>query len=78
MPKKKKERKKKNRATIYDPAIPLLGILSGEEHDPEGYMHPDVRHSAVYDRQDMEATSVSIGRGMDMYIQWILLSHYKE
>ena len=28
-------------------------------------MHPDVRHSAVYNRQDMEATSMSIGRGMD-------------
>ena len=28
-------------------------------------MHPDVCHSAVYNRQDMEATSMSIGRGMD-------------
>jgi len=45
-----------NRAT-YDPAIPLLGIHPEEEkHKPEGYLHPNVHCSTVYNSQDMEAT----------------------
>ena len=40
----------------YDPAIPLLGHISGENHGSKGYMHPSVHCSAVYNSQDMEAT----------------------
>ena len=45
-------------------------------------IHPDVHRSFICDNQDMEATSVSISRGMDkenVYIDnEILLSHKKE
>ena len=29
------------------------------------YMHPNIRSTVVYNRQDMEATEVSTNRGMD-------------
>ena len=46
------------------------------------YMHPSVHSSTIYNSQDMEATSVSINRGMDkedvvyMY-NGMLLGHKK-
>ena len=57
MPKKKKK--------SYHICNPTAGHISGEEHDPKGYTHPDVRHSTVHNRQDTEAASMSINRGMD-------------
>ena len=55
--KKKREREKetKNRARIRS-SNPTPGHISGEEHCSKGYMHPNVHCSAVYNRQDMEAT----------------------
>ena len=64
----------------YDTAVPLLGIYLEKKHDPKGYMHPNVHCSTVYNSQDMEATYMSINRGMDkadgVHIHTgILLSH---
>ena len=39
----------------YDAAIPLLGNISREKHDPKRYMQPHVHCSAVYNSQDMKA-----------------------
>ena len=45
-------------------------------------MHPDVHCNTIYNSQDMEATSMSINRGMDKEDRYIyngiLLSHEKE
>ena len=40
----------------YDPAIPLLEHIPGENSNSKRYRHPNVRWSNVYDSQDMEAT----------------------
>ena len=49
-----------------DSAIPLLGIHPpGENHEPEGYVHPTVHCGTVYNSQDVEATYVSINRRTD-------------
>ena len=45
----------------YDPAIPLRGIYT-EETRIERDVYPNVHRSTVYNRQDMEATSMSISR----------------
>ena len=47
------------------------------------YMYPKVHGSAIYNSQDMEATQMSINRGMDKedavhLCNGILLSHKKE
>ena len=52
--------KTKNRTTINNPAVLLLGHLSGENHNSKRYMHLSVHCSAIYNSQDMDATSVSI------------------
>ena len=59
------------------------GPLSGENHNSEGYTHPYVHSSTTHSSQDMEATKMSIDRGMDkedvVYIHHgVLLSHKKE
>ena len=46
-------------------------------------MHPNVHCSTIYNSQDMEATQMSINRGMDKedvghIYNGILLSHKKE
>ena len=48
----------------YDPAVQLLGILSGKDKSSnlKRYMHPNVHCSTVYNSQDMEANYVSIDR----------------
>ena len=56
--------KTKNRATVW-PYNPTRGRISGEKHDLKGYMHPNVHCSTIYDSQDLEATYMSIDRGMD-------------
>ena len=63
----------------------IKGLLhqKGHVHDPEEYMHPSVHCSTVYNNsQDMEATLMSIDRGMNKDVVHIynglLLSHYKE
>ena len=40
----------------YEPEIPLLGILPGENHNLKRYMHPNVNCSTIYNSQDMEVT----------------------
>jgi len=42
--------------TIYDPAIPLLGICPEKNHNSKRHMYPDVHCSNIYNNQDMEAT----------------------
>ena len=75
--------KTKNRATIW-PCNHTPGHLSREKHDPKGYMHPNVHCSTVYNSQDIEATEMSIDRGIDkedvVHICnfRILLNHWKE
>ena len=46
-----------------------------EKHNSKRHMHPSVHCSTVYNNQDMEATQMSIDRGIDKkrcstYIQW--------
>ena len=45
----------------YDPAIPLLGIYL-EKTNLKRYMHPNVHSSLIHNRQDSEATKMSINR----------------
>ena len=57
-----------------------VGHIPGEKHGPKGHMHHNIHCSTVYNSQDMEATSMSIDRGMDkddvVHIDsGILLSH---
>ena len=64
----------------YDPAIPLLGIHIWRK---TWYTHPNVHSSTVYNRQDVEATLMSISEGVDKegvvpIYSGILLSHKKE
>ena len=50
----------------------------GKNTNLKRHMHPNVHTSIIYDRQDMEATRVSINRWMDkedyieLYIQYII------
>ena len=39
--------------------------ISRENHNSKRYMHPNVHCSTIYNSQDMEATWMSIKRGMD-------------
>ena len=58
--------KKLKTELLYDPAIPLLGIVvSRENHNAKRHMHASVHHSTVYNSQGMEATWMSIGWWMD-------------
>ena len=49
-------------------------VKYGENHNSKRYMHPKIHHNTIYNSQDMEATKMSINRGMDKenvaYIQW--------
>ena len=49
----------------YDPTIPIPGHIFGENHNVKRYKHCNVHHSTIYNSQGMEATQVSINRGMD-------------
>ena len=40
----------------YDPAIPLPGLISRENHNLKRYKHPNVHCSTIYNSQDKEAT----------------------
>ena len=67
----------------YDPAISLLGNISGEKHGSKLYMCYNVHCSTAYNSRDTEATKVFADRGMhkeDMVHidNGILLSHTKE
>ena len=58
------------------------GYLSRENHNSKRHVHPNVHCSPIYNSQDMKATSMSIGRGMDKDVvhiyNGILLSHKKN
>ena len=56
--------KKKNWATLW-PYNPTPGHISREKHNSERFIHSSVHTSIVYNSQDMEASEVSINRGMD-------------
>ena len=47
-----------HRTLPYDPAVPLLDILSkeGRNTNLKRYLHPCVHHSVIYKSQDMEIT----------------------
>ena len=52
-------------------------------HNSKRYMHPSVHYSTIYNSQNLEATQMSINRGMDKkdvvrIYNRILLSHKKE
>ena len=49
----------------YDPAISFLAIYLGKKKSLKRHMHPNVYSSIVYNSQDMEATEMSINKGMD-------------
>ena len=38
---------------------------TGENHNLKRYVHPSVHCHTIYSGQDMEATSMSMDRGMD-------------
>ena len=65
------------------PGNHTLGHISGEKHDSRGYMHPNAHCNTVYNSRDVEATQMSIDRGMDKedmvhLYKGILLSHQKQ
>jgi len=52
-------------------------------HNSKRYMHPGVHYSTIYNSQNLEATQMSINRGMDKkdvvrICNRILLSHKKK
>ena len=66
----------------YDPIIPLLGINTEKTTILKGTCTP-MFIAALYNSQDMEATSMLINRGMDKEVvghmyNGLLLSHKKE
>ena len=74
--------KKLNIELLYDPAIPLLGIYL-EKTTIQKTHAPSIPCSTIYKNQAMEATEMSISRGMDKedtvhIYHGILLSHKKE
>ena len=68
-----------NRTAIW-PSNPTPGHTHWGNQNWKRHIYPNVHHSTVYNRQDMEATWMSIGRRMDMEAMvhihhGILLSH---
>ena len=49
----------------YDPEIPLLGIHLEKTMVQKDKCTPNVHCNSVYNSQNMEATQMSINRGMD-------------
>ena len=54
-----------------------------QNHNLKRYMHPSVHCCTIYNSQDMEATQISIDRGMDRedavhLYNGILFNHKKE
>ena len=47
------------------PSNLIPGHLSGENHNLNKYLNPNVHCSSIYNSQDMEATLMSTNRGMD-------------
>ena len=70
------------RTTIWTSTSTLVHIPR-ENHNLKRYMYPNVHCSSIYNSQDMEATSMSINKGMDKedvvhIYNRILYSHRKE
>ena len=59
----------------YFPAIALLVIYLEKIKNTnlKRYMHPNVHSSIVYNSQDIEATHVSINKGMDKEVVCIFM-----
>ena len=69
--------------TLQSHSWAYIQSISRENHGLQGYMHPSVHCSTVYNNKDIEATWMSIHRGMDkedvVHIHnGILLSRLKE
>ena len=47
--------KTKSRVTLWS-CNPIPGHISGENHNSEEYMHPNVHCSTIFNSQDMETT----------------------
>ena len=74
--------KTKHRTTIWS-SNPIPGHIPKDNHNSKRYMHPNVHCRAINNSQDMEATYMSINRGMDKADvlhthSGILLSHRKN
>ena len=73
--------KTKNKITICS-SIASPGHPSREKHCSKRYMYPNIHCGTIYNNQDMEATEMSIERGVDKDMihipNGILLSHKKE
>ena len=69
------------RTTMW-PSNPTPGNISRKKHNTKRYTHPNVHCSTIYNSQDMEATQMSIDRGMHKDVvhryNGIVLSHEKE
>ena len=56
----------------------MSGHISGENHNSKRYTHSNVHRSTIYNSQDMEATKMSINRGLnkdDIYIYSVYIVH---
>ena len=73
--------KTKYRTTILS-SNPTPRHIFRENHNSKRYMHPSVHCSTLYNSQDLEATQMSIDRGMDKGVvhifNGILLGHKKN
>ena len=56
--------KTKNRVTLWS-SNSTLGHISIENHNLKRYMHPNIHCHTIYNSQDLEATSMSVNRGMN-------------
>ena len=71
------------KTTTQQPQYWALGVYPEKRHNSKKHMYPDVHWSTSYNRQDMEATYMSIDRwrdkaGMLHIYNGILFSHKKE
>ena len=57
-----------------DPATPFMGMHLDKNRNSKIYMHPNVNCSTIYNSQDMEATEMSIDRGMNKEM-WYIHTH---
>ena len=60
----------------YDSAIPLPGHIHRENHNSKRIMHTSVHGSTIYKSQNMEATQMSINRGLDKEDVYIYTMEY--
>ena len=74
--------KSKYRTTIWS-SNPTSGHIANENRNLKRHMHPNVHSSIIHNSQNMKATKMSIGKGLDKEVvahifNGILLSHEKN